>query len=88
MRVNFGLAAREHARRVDDRVVVSSNFRVCSDSSELGRRCRFRIIAANGAIVAVGAACESKAAAKHAVTLVQLHAGGAKTVDSTQNPVL
>lgn len=60
-------------------------FEVFSDS--VGRY-RFRIIAANGAIVAVGAAYESKAAARRAITLIQLHAGGARTVDSTQGPVL
>lgn len=38
-------------------------------------RYRFRIVAANGRIVAVGAACESKAAAKRAIMLVRLHAG-------------
>jgi uncharacterized protein YegP (UPF0339 family) len=62
---------------------VMVKFELFSDA--VGRY-RFRIVAANGHIVAVGAACESKAAAKRAVKLVRLHAGGASIVDSTQSP--
>jgi hypothetical protein len=65
------------------RLRVMVKFELFSDS--VGRY-RFRIVAANGHIVAVGAACESKAAAKRAIMLVRRHAGGARTVDSTQGP--